>query len=517
MAEGRHLMGVDIGAGSLKATIIDDAGRVLGTGTAPVATATPHPGWTEQEPEDWYRAACAGIAAALREAGLGGHDIRAVSFSAGAHTPVLLDAEDRPLRPAILWSDQRSAAEARELREAHGDEILALGFNQAQPTWTLPQLLWVNRNEPEVAARTRKVMVAKDYLRFRFCGVWHSDPTEAVGTLLYDCRRGAWSERLTGIVGWPLDSLPPLVAPTAEVGRVTSRAAGDTGLSTRTRVICGTSDTSAEAYGAGAISAGAGTVKLATAGTVSVIAAQPTVHATLINYPFAVPDHWYTIAGTNSCASAHKWLRDRVLAAGEDSFDRLDALAGAVPAGAEGLLFHPYLNGERSPHWDPLLRADFLGLTMEHGQGHLVRALYEGVAFSLRDCLEALRARGLDIDAARIVGGGARSGLWRQTVCDVLQLPIALPEVTDASYGAALLAGVGCGIFASETEAAERCVRLTARHEPGPARAALYDDLFALYREAQGRLVEINHRLAEFAGRAARSEREAKLDRGAKP
>lgn len=499
MAEAPHLLGIDIGAGSLKATVIDLDGRVKGTGSGPVATATPHLGWTEQDPEDWYRAACTAVPSALAEAGLSGDDVAALSFSAGAHTAVLLDQADRPLRPAILWSDQRSIQESRELRERHGPEILEIGFNQANPTWTLPQLHWLARHEPEIAARTRRVMIAKDYLRFRLTGSWHTDRTEAVGTLLYDCRRDAWSERLTAMIGWPPETLPPVVAPTAEVGQVSAQAAQDLGLSRRTRVVCGTSDTSAEAYGAGAVQAGAGTVKLATAGTVSVIAGAPTLHDTLINYPFAVPGLWYTIVGTNSCASAHKWLCDDVLDAGEGAFDRLDRLAGEVPAGSQGLLFHPYLNGERSPYWDPLLRADFLGLTINHGKAHLVRALYEGVAYSLRDCLGALREQGLDIQEARIVGGGARSAVWRQIVCDVLNLPIALPEVTDASFGAALIAGVGSGLFPDEESAATRCVQLAARHDPDPARTALYDEMFELYRLAQDRLVEINHRLGALA------------------
>lgn len=499
--EALHVMGIDIGAGSLKATVIDAGGHVKGNGSAAIVTATPYLGWTEQDPEDWYRATCLAVPQALAHAGLTGEDVRAVSFSAGAHTAVLLDEADCPLRPAILWSDQRSLKESRSLRERHGEEILEIGFNQANPTWTLPQLDWLTRHEPEVVARTRRVMIAKDYLRFRLSGTWHTDRTEAVGTLLYDCKADAWSERLTDLIGWSRETLPPLIEPTAEVGCVSAQAAQDTGLSMRTRVICGTSDTSAEAYGAGAVQAGAGTVKLATAGTVSVIADGPTVHDTLINYPFAVPGRWYTIAGTNSCASAHKWLRDRVLAAGEDSFGRLDDLAGTVPAGSQGLLFHPYLNGERSPHWDPLLRADFLGLTMTHGQGHLVRALYEGVAYSLRDCLGALRGQGLDIREARIVGGGARSALWRQIVCDVVNLPLALPEVTDASFGAALLAGVGSGVFESEEAAAEACVRFAERHDPDPSRAALYDEMFELYGLAQSRLADINHRLGELAGR----------------
>ena len=500
MAEASHLCGVDIGAGSVKSTIIDAHGRIAGAASMEIATQRPHPGWTEQEPDAWYAAMCDTVPRALGEAGLSGEDVLAVSFSAGAHTPVLLDADDRPLRPAILWSDQRSATQARTLREAHGEAILRAGYNQPHPTWTLPQLAWLKAHEADVAARTRKLMVAKDYLRFRLTGAWHTDRTDAIGTLLYDVERDAWSDEICGFIDWPTETLPPVVAPTFVVGQVGARGARDTGLGAGTLVVCGTSDTSVEAYGAGAVEPGDGCVKLATAATVSVVAEAPTVHETLINYPYAVPGLWYTIVATNSCASAHKWLRDDVFGAGDgEAFARLDAAAAAVPAGSDGLLFHPYLNGERSPYWDPLLRADFLGLTMAHGQAHLTRALYEGVAYALRDCLAALEAQGVGMREARIVGGGARSALWRQTVCDVLGVPISVPEVTDASFGAALLAGVGAGVFADEVAAAGACVRIAERHEPDPARGATYADMFGIYKDAQSRLVDINHRLHRVA------------------
>ncbi|MCW5626141.1 MAG: xylulokinase [Burkholderiales bacterium] len=494
------LMGIDIGAGSLKTMIIGTDGRVAGSAATDIATASPQPGWSEQDPAQWWQALCSTVPRALTEAGLPPDAIAAVAFSAGAHTPVLEDARGHVIRPAILWSDQRSGAETRELNDRYGDEILAIGCNRAAPTWTQSQLLWLSRHEPDALARTKRLYVAKDWLRSRLTGTWETDPTEAVGTLLFDPHRQAWSERLCAMIGFDRALLPPIVRPTTIVGPVTAAAARACGLAAGTPVVCGSSDTSVEAYGAGAIAPGNGAIKLATAATVSIIGREPHVHPTLINYPFAVPDHWYAITATNSCASAHRWLRDRFFTepgqAGAEAFAAMDRMAADTGAGADGLLFHPYLQGERAPYWDPLLRADFIGMTFRHEPRHFARAFYEGIAFSLRDALDQLRAQGLDLREARIIGGGARSATWRQIVADVLDVTIQLPKVTDASFGAALIAGVGIGVFADEVAAVGRCVAIDASHAPDPARRARYDTLHGIYRDAATRLTDINHRLS---------------------
>jgi len=498
------VLGVDVGATSMKVSVVDTAGGECGSASCSYSTHMPHPGWSEQDPEDWWRALCDTAPRALATAGRAAADVLAVAFCGGAHTPVLLDGQGRLLRRAILWSDQRSGTESRELQESHGAEILRIGLNSPTPTWTLPQLLWLVRHEPDVARATRRLLVAKDWLRLRICGEWHTDVTDAIGTLLWDYAEGRWSERLCALAEWDPTTLPPVVQPADVVGRVTQQAARDCGLREGTLVICGTSDTSAEAFGVGADVGGAGVVKLATAATVSRVDATPHVHASLINYPFAIPGLWYTITATNSCASAHRWLRDRFfMRPGEDGaavFEEMDRLAGQVPAGAEGLLFHPYLMGERSPYWDPLLRADFVGMTMRHDRGHFVRALYEGIAFSLRDVLGEFRSQGLSLGEARIIGGGARSATWRQIISDVLRMRVVLPRQTDASFGVALLAGVGAGLFADERSARHDDGAAVATHEPDERRAALYDDLHGLYREAKERLTDVNHRLQAFNG-----------------
>ena len=502
MAEA-FLMGVDIGAGSLKSTVIDAAGAVRGTASAPLVTAAPRPGWSEQDPQAWWEALCRTAPQALRAAGIAPYRLAGIAVSAGAHTPVLTDRAGRVLRPAILWSDTRSSAEAAELAAAYGPEILSIGHNQPQPTWTLAQLLWLSRHEPRVMEATARITVAKDWLRGRLTGGWETDPTEAVGTLLFDGQAGRWSDRLCGMIGLDMGLLPPVVAPRDVVGHVRAEAAAATGLAEGTPVICGSSDTAVETLGAGALRPGEGAVKLATAATLSVIGEAPTVDATLINYPFVVPGLWYTLGATNSCASAHRWLAKTFYADAADTPDALfaamDAMAAEVPPGAAGLIFHPYLQGERSPHWDPKLRADFLGMTFGHDRRHFVRALYEGIAFSLRDLLGQLQGRGLVLQEATIIGGGSHSALWRQIVADVLGLPVSVPRVADASYGAALMAGVGAGVFADAAEAVATCVRIEARHEPDPARSAHYAELHAVYRDAALALQPISHRLGRLA------------------
>lgn len=495
------LVGIDLGAGSLKTSIVRLDGTLAGEASAPVTTHAPHPGWSEQDPNDWWAAVCATVPRALAMAGAQAGDIAAVSFSAGAHTQVLEDGEGRVIRPAILWNDQRSGAETQALRQQADARILEIGANRANPTWTLPQMLWLRRHEPVAFARVRRLYVAKDWLRSRLTGTWETDHIDAVGTLMADARRDAWSDELCAMIGWPLETLPPIVRPTDVVGTVTAQAARACGLQAGTPVVCGTSDTAAETYGAGMVAEGLGVVKLATAATVSVLTPAARPDFTVINYPHVIPDHWYVIAATNSCASAHKWLRDTFFrtsgADGAAVFEDMDRRAAAVAPGAEGLFFHPYLNGERSPHWDPLLRADYVGIGFNHGAGHFVRALYEGIAYSLKDCQRALGAKGLHFSTARLTGGGARSALWRQIVADVLDVEVELPAVADASFGAALIAGVGIGAYA-DARAAAGVVKVVSRATPAPERAAHYARGHALYCEIQAALAPLNHKIHAY-------------------
>ena len=491
------LLGVDLGAGSLKATVVSERGQVLGEAAEAIETASPRAGWSEQNPVDWYAALCRAVPRALERAQVPAARLAAVGISAGAHTQVLTDQEGRVIRPAILWSDQRSAAESEELHRRAGGRIVDIGFNRINPTWTLAQLCWIKRREPEAAARVARLFLAKDYLRHRVTGDWNTDVSDAVGTLMADAARGQWSAELCGLIDWPVDTLPPIVRPDSLVGRVTESAAAETGLVAGTPVVAGSNDTPVEIFGAGAVREGQGAIKLASAGVLFGVTEGPSVNPPVSCYPHVIEGLYFTATGTNSCASSHRWLRDLLFPAPaeEDGFAEMDALAASVPAGAEGLIFHPYLQGERAPYWDPHLRSHFIGLTLRHGRAHFARALYEGVAFSFRDLMESLPAETPRPGEIRIIGGGARSATWRQIMSDVLGLEICRPAQGEASYGAALIAGVGAGVFGSLQEAAALGAPIIERCRPDPDRHATYSKLFAIYKEAQAGLAPLDHRL----------------------
>lgn len=501
-ARASHLMGVDLGASNLKATIIRSDGSLAGEASHSLDTQIPHPGWSEQNPADWYAAFCKAVPNAIANAGIQASDIAAIGFSAGAHIPVLTDANDEVIRPAILWADQRSIAEARDLHERHGEMIIRTSLNRANPTWALAMLAWLRKHEPDAIARTKKLFIAKDWLRWRITGAWHTDFSDVIGALMADNSTRGWSPEICALIDWDIATLPPVVEPSAIVGQVTEAAARETGLAAGTPVVCGSNDTTVELYGVGATRGGQGAIKLATAGVVFLTTEGPAVHPPISCYPHIVPGKYYCATGMNSCASAHRWLRDRMFMEpggdGSAAFARMDEMAAGVAPGSMGLIFHPYLQGERGPHWDPKLRADFVGVTMQHGREHFARALYEGISYALCDLLTAAKDQGLSFDEFRIIGGGARSATWRQIVADVLGVEIRRPENGDASFGAALVAGVGAGIFPSYEAAVSQCVRLQDTNSPDPKRHALYREMFDIYRDIQKRLAPVNHRLHDM-------------------
>jgi xylulokinase len=480
---------LDLGASGLKAVIISATGQLLGAANIGLTTQLPQPGWSEQDPADWLAALRLAVPEVLRAAGLAAGELTAIGVTAGAHTPVLAGADGVPLRPAIMWSDQRASAEAAALRETADAQIIETGLNRVNATWTLAMLAWVRAHEPAVAAATRRVYLAKDWLRAALTGTWETDYSDAIGTLLADHRTQSWSPALCGLIGWDFATLPPIRRATDIVGNVIDERFG---LAVGTPVICGAMDTTTELFGAGALTPGMAAIKLATAGVISEVTAGPVVNPPVSCYPHIAPGLFYTAAGTNSCASALRWLRDTLNLAG--GFAGIDAAAATVPPGAGGLIFHPYLQGERAPYWDARLRGDFIGLTMAHTPAHLCRAVLEGVAFSLRDVIAA-NPRPL-AGPARLLGGGAASPLWRQIIADVTGLTLEQPAGADAAFGAALLAALGAGAFTSPAQAVETCVHITASTAPNTENAAIYSKLFDLYRRSQALMAPLAHELS---------------------
>jgi len=450
------LVGLDVGTTGVKAVAISPDGEVLATAEEPYALSTPHPGWAEQDPGDWWRATEAVLAQLpFTEVQLG--------LSGQMHGLVCLDEHDRVLRPAILWNDQRTAAECAEIERVVGlERLIELTGNRALTGFTAPKLLWLRHHETDVYAQIRRILLPKDYVLLRLTGEHGIDAGDASGTLLFDVRRRRWSGEVVEALEVPPEWLPPVAEST---------------------VYGGAGDQQAAALGVGVVAPGTLSVVLGTSGVV--LAALPEYRAEpqarVHVFCHAVPGTWEAMGVMLSAAGALRWFRDAL--APSASFEQLVAEAQEWPPGAEGLTFLPYLSGERTPHADPSARAMFEGLTLRHGRGGLVRAVLEGVAYGLRDSLELLRGLGVDARVGRASGGGARSRLWLEIVASVLGIPLELTEVEEGSaYGAALLAGVSNGVFASAEEAVSRCVRVRDRVEPNEVWGRVYDDGYARYR-----------------------------------
>ena len=495
------LLGLDFGTGGCKVTAISaEDGALAGEASVEYPTHHDHPGWSEQDPADWWEA-LRGALAKLSAKGVDLARVAALSLDGSTHNAVLLDARWRPVRRTIMWTDQRATAECEALRASGAAErLFARCYQMPAPTWTLPQLMWLKAHEPDALARTAHVLFVKDYVRYLLTGEAATDRIEAQGTLFFDMARQDWDPEFVELAGLRPDQLPRLLEPTDLAGRVTPEAAAATGLPAGTPVACGTSDSAVEDYGAGAVEPGDLILKLATAGNVNSMTAEPHPHPKTLTYGHVVPGMWYSVSATNAAALCMRWLRDAFYApTGGDSggaaprslFGAMDAEAAASPVGANGVMFHPYLQGERCPYWDSNLRASFTGVSISSTRGAFARALMEGVAFSLRDCYRTLEEMALPVKRIFLIGGGARSALWSEIVCNVFDRPVAVPSPGDASFGAALLAGVGTGVFRDAKDAVARCLRIDRRLEPDPATAATYADLFARYRAIHDALAPI--------------------------
>jgi xylulokinase len=467
MAAEPILVGLDVGTTGVKALALSSDGHVLATATRVYELSTPRPGWAEQDPDDWWRAA----EAALAEVSAG-RAVAAIGLSGQMHGLVVLDDDGGVIRPAILWNDQRTALECAEIEERVGrDRLIRLTGNRALTGFTAPKLLWLRRHEPDGYGRIARIMLPKDYVRLRLTGEWAIDASDASGTLLLDVAARDWSGEVLDGLELPRAWLPPVVE--------SPERAGTFG---ETPVAAGAGDQPAAAVGVGATAPGTLSVVIGTSGVVlgplPAFAHDPEarVHA----FCHAVPGTWQAMGVMLSAAGSLRWLRD--VAAPDVPFDRLVAEADAWPPGAEGLLFLPYLAGERTPHADPDARGAFVGLELRHDRGALVRAVLEGVAFGLRDSLDLLRELGVETRAARVSGGGARSRSWLRIVASVLGLPLEVTESEEGSaFGAALLGGVAGGVFADVDEAVARCVRVTDVVEPDPREREVYAELHARY------------------------------------
>jgi xylulokinase len=478
------VVGVDVSTTATKAVVVNEAGAVVGAGTAEYDFDVPQPGWSEQDPSLWWSGTCRAIPQALQAAAISGRDVAAVGLTGQMHGLVLLDERDAVLRPAILWNDQRTGPECDLIRDAVGPaRLIETTGNDALTGFTAPKLVWVRDHEPDIWALARHVLLPKDYVRLRLTGEHALDKADGAGTLLFDLAARDWSVEVLDALEIPHRWMPPTFEGPTITGRVTDVAAEATGLTAGTPVVAGGGDQSANAVGVGVIAPGAVALSLGTSGVIFAATLDPLYepHGRVHAFCHAVPGRWHMMSVMLSAAGSLRWFRD-VLAPGVGFGDLVAAAADVAPA-SDGLIFLPYLTGERSPHPDPDARAGFIGLTVRHDRRHMTRAVLEGVAYGLRDGLASMVAAGTPAPTQiRASGGGLVSPLWRQILADVLGAEIALPATTEgAAYGAAILAGVGGGWFATVDEAVARLVRAETVAAPGPDRA-LYDARYISYQ-----------------------------------
>jgi xylulokinase len=497
-----YFLGIDSSTTGVKALLIDEQGNVVGTATTELPISTPKPLWSEQDPVDWWKGTVNSIKQVLQDTGVSGDAVAAIGLTGQMHGLTLLDEAGDVLRPALLWNDQRTGAECDDIRERLGKaNLIKITGNDALTGFTAPKILWVQKNEPDVYAKVKQILLPKDYVRFKLTGTYATDRAGGAGTLLFNLAKRDWSAEVLEALDISPDLLPPTHEGPEVTGQVSAAAATATGLKEGTPVVGGGGDQAAQAVGVGAVQPGIVALTLGTSGVVfastdeAFIEPEGRLHA----FCHSVPGRWHLMGVMLSAAGSLRWYRDTV-APGTD-FDDLLAPANDVPPGSEGLLFLPYLTGERTPHPDPLARGAFVGLTVRHTQAHLSRTVLEGVAFGLRDSFELMKSAGLaEITQVRVSGGGAKSPLWRQILADVLNAELVTINTTEgAAYGAALLAGVGAGVWSNVDTACETGVKVTGSTTPQPETVALYEPLYEQYRQLYPTLKEMSHNLSNLA------------------
>jgi xylulokinase len=484
-ASQQLFLGIDTSTTGSKALLVDGTGGVLAAAASPHTLQTPRPLWAEQDPEEWWQATCKAIRLALADSGIAPEQIAGVGLTGQMHGLVLLDAQGRVLRPAILWNDGRTQSQCDEIHARFGREaFIRITGNLALTGFTAPKILWVQENEPAVFAQARHVLLPKDYIRYRLTGEYALDKADGSGTVLFDIQQRDWSPQVLDKLGIDPAWMPRTFEGPELTGSVSRAAAALTGLRPGTPVAAGAGDQAAQAVGVGAVVPGVLGLTVGTSGVVfattpaAMIEPQGRLHA----FCHAAPGLWHFMGVMLSAAGSLQWYHDTL--APEVGLEDLLKEAEAVAAGSEGLLFLPYLSGERTPHADPRARGAFVGLTLRHGRGHMTRSVLEGVAFGLRDIFTLIQNTGQTATTeVRLSGGGARSPLWRQILASALEAPLVSVEATEgAAFGAALLAGVGAGAWPDVASACKSTVKLAGSTEPDAAQAEHYRSLYPAYQ-----------------------------------
>jgi xylulokinase len=504
-----YLLGIDIGTSGTKTLICDEKGAVLATAMAEHPISSPKPGWSEQNPQDWWDATCKATKAVLKKAKVKPADIRGIGLSGQMHGSVFLGDGPKPLRPALLWNDQRTALQCQQIEQKAGgrEALIELVANPALTGFTAPKILWVRENEPRVYERTRHILLPKDYIRHRMTGEYATEVSDASGTLLLDVVNRVWSDKLLGLLDIDKALLPRMHESPEVTGTLHDEGAKALGLRPGTPVVGGAGDQAAGAVGNGIVAPGIVSATLGTSGVVFAHSDVPTrdpkgrVHTMC----HAVPGKWCVFGCMLSAGGSFQWLRNQLAAPevaaakkkGVDPYELLVAEAAQAPLGSEGLFFLPYLTGERCPHPDPLARGGWIGLTARTTRDMLIRSLLEGVTFGMRDALDIMRQMGIPATQVRASGGGARSDFWRHLQADIYNLPLVLTNATEGpAYGVALLAGVGTGVWASVEQACKSSIKQVTKVTQNRKSAAEYDRYYATFDKLY---FDLKERFAEMA------------------
>ena len=485
-----YLLGIDVGTSGTRALLIDDRGRVLASGTEEHRQFdSPKPGWAEQDPSDWWRACGFAVRKALNSGSIRPADISCVGFSGQMHGAVVLDSGAAVIRPALIWCDQRTEKQSQDLARNPGtDRVIALTCNPPLTNFTAIKLLWIRETEPHNWEKVRHVLLPKDFVRLRLTGEFATDAADASGTLLLDVARRRWSEEMSQAAQVPMEWLPHVFESPEICGHVSREGAEATGLKEGTPVVAGAGDQAAGAVGMGIVRAGVVSATIGTSGVVFAATDRPAMdpQGRLHTFCHAVPGRWHVMGVTQSAGLSLRWFRDRFGSGADDGRDpyvRLAEEAAQAPAGAEGLFWAPYLMGERTPHLDPNARGALIGISASHTRAHVLRAILEGVTFSLKDSFTIFSEMNVPVTTIRLGGGGARSALWRQIQADVYDHEVEIVEAEEgAAYGAAILAGVGARQWNSVDEACDRVVRVCQKTPPQRNTAAQLQINYRTYR-----------------------------------
>jgi xylulokinase len=481
-----YVLGIDVGTSGTRAVLVDRLGAIAASATSEhVPFASPQTGWAEQDPHDWWKAAGSAIRQVLGDAG--NPNVICVGLAGQMHGAVLLDENDQVLRPALIWCDQRTQAQCNWLNSKLGAQrIIELTCNPALTNFTLTKLLWVRDNEPDIWKRFRRVLLPKDYVRFRLTGEHAMDVADASGTLMLDVAKRQWSQEMMSASGLPMSCLPKLFESPEVCARISDAGAAHSGLKAGTPVVAGAGDQAGGAVGMGIVRAGAVSATIGTSGVVFAATDTPAMDAKGRVHTFchAVPGRWHVMGVTQAAGLSFRWMRDLLRNSGDLSYDQLTREAAVVPAGSDGVLWTPYLMGERTPHLDPNARATLTGLAASHTRGHLVRAVLEGVAFSLKDTFSLFAEMQVPVSKVRLGGGGARSDLWRQIQADVYGHEVEILAAEEgAAYGGALLAGAGAKFWGSVEEACDAVVSVQTRVHPEARSAGAIKKQYEHYRQ----------------------------------